>query len=397
MKQNILIATLLAAMLALAGCGGGSSSGLAKTDDMKTAEPKPLPDTGLSYEKDGANEYRVLKDKPLSTANGKITCPVDECIITVAAQGGTPVVTATGGAEFEKTAPPPDPSGTAQPTDSTNPLSHDVLFKVVTGAETLWKGKGDALADNTLADNTNSSDPNLNQLQMKKGSETTKLLLKSLGAGADPTPKKDGAYVYWGVWSKETAESGSGKTTQGMYGVVMGGGKPYGKKPDSPMKADGTAVTTATYTDRNAMVSYRKKSTDGWTVLTGRTAMLKADFSTGMIGGNINTGANGVTFTGVTGGVGNILFRDTSIGSDGKFSGNVEDSVSTGETGSWDGQFFGDTTGFGGTPRKSINLVPSHATAAFSMSRPETKRSDGTTKQDALHISGAFGAVAVTP
>jgi len=380
MKQNILIAALLAGMLALAGCGGGSSSatGSGNTGNTgSTSGPVTLTETGLSYEKDGANEYRVLKDTPLPTPNGKITCPVDECIITVAAQGGTPVVTATGGATFEKTAPPPDPSGTAQPTDSTDPLSPDVLFKVLSGAETIWKAKTD-------------SPVNLDGSKMDavEGSKTTSAWLRSIGAGA--TLKKDGDYIYWGLWSDSTKESGSEKVTQGSYGAVMGGGNPYGKKPDSPMNKAGVAVTTATYSG-SAVVHYRAKSTDKWTPVNGKTAMLKANFSTGMIGGNMAT--SGGDF-GDSINIGDILFRDTSIGSDGQFSGNVENAMSTGETGSWNGQFFGDTTGFTtGTaqnPRKSISVAPSRAAATFSMSRPETK-TGSTVTQSALHIRGAFG------
>jgi len=376
MKQNILIATLLAAMLALAGCGGGGSSD-PKNPPPLPKNPETLTGTGLSYEKDGANEYRVLKDTPLPTPNGKITCPVDECIITVAAQGGTPVVTATGGAKFEKTAPPPDPSGTAQPTDSTDPLSPDVLFKVLSGAETIWGKKAGEL-DGAKMD-------------IAEGSKTTSAWLRSIGAGA--TLKKDGDYIYWGLWSDSTKESGSEKVTQGSYGAVMGGGNPYGKKPDSPMNKAGVAVTTATYSDSgSAVVHYRAKSTDPWTpVVAAKTAMLKANFSTGMIGGKMATGNNDFG-NGIN--IGDILFRDTSIGSDGQFSGNVENAMSTGETGSWNGQFFGDTTGFTtGTaqnPRKSISVAPSRAAATFSMSRPETK-TGSTVTQSALHIRGAFG------
>jgi len=387
MKQNILIATLLAAMLALAGCGGGSSSGPEKSDSMKGAgntEPKPLPDTGLTNTGDEPRVIRVVKDTPFDTGTGKITCPVAECVITVSAQEGTPVVTQTGGAKFAKTEPPG--LGEDQPTDSTNPLSHDVLFKVVSGAETLWRLGGTAL----------TAEPNPS-LMIKDGSETTELRLRSIGGAT--TLKKDGEYIYWGSWSKKTEETGSKKTTYGDYGVVMGGGKPYGKKPESSIynhKTDGAGhkkATTATYTDMDAIVNYRKKSTDKWTpIAQDAMAKLTADFSKGMIGGNIVLGANKFSAPTVMMPPETIRFRDTSIGSDGTFSGNVEDSVSTGETGSWKGQFFGDTTGFGGTPRKSVAIVPSHATAGFSMSRPETKDSNGTIKQDALHIGGAFGA-----
>jgi len=259
--------------------------------------------------------------------------------------------------------------GTAQPTEDTSPLSHATLFKALSGKETVWKD-----ADANPKDLTGDG------LSYESEGRTTILYAKSIGANAGL--KENGNYIYWGLWDDSTTEPGSGKVTYGSYGAVMGGGKPYGKKPES-------SIESATYEDANAIVHYRKSDKDEWKPLSGsHMATLNANFSTGKIGGKVATPD---TFGTVTGPVGNIFLRDADIGSDGKFSGMAQTASSKRQNGQWNGGFFGDTTGIEGSPRKTVPEAPSHASATFSVNRPEIMSGD-TKTQDALVIRGAFGS-----
>ena len=161
-------------------------------------------------------------------------------------------------------------------------------------------------------------------------------------------------------------------------------------------------VASATYnaTGGNApVVHYRESATDDWSVIdpaagggpggdTALSATLRADFSAGTVGGSINTPNS---LTNITGNVGTIYLRDGSIDGEGKFGGSAEAQHSKRQTGSWTGEFFGDTTvivpAAGQTPRTIVPSVPAHAAATFSVTRPKIG-----TDQDSLTIRGAFGA-----
>jgi len=104
MKQNILIAALLAGMLALAGCGGGSSSAPAtkvveggKTEDgnagdktgMTDTGPKTLAlPTGKTIDGGGQNghvgDYEILAGQNKKIGDVYFSCATggDKCVVT---------------------------------------------------------------------------------------------------------------------------------------------------------------------------------------------------------------------------------------------------------------------------------------------------------------------------
>jgi len=115
MDRKFIPVAMLAGALALAGCGGGSSTTAPGSEPEITpstpatpatpatpeARPATLTGTGLTNSGGTAYDIRLEKDETYGTPNGgTITCPTNECVITVGAQRGTPTVTATGGATF---------------------------------------------------------------------------------------------------------------------------------------------------------------------------------------------------------------------------------------------------------------------------------------------------------
>jgi len=152
MKQNILIATLLAAMLALAGCGGGSSNvvntaaqikvdinacttaqcvdaELAKASeadradlmatadakkkalaDMNDNEPKSVAaDQGIDLDSGKTQTVEVKAGTPRTFGDKTYTCPEGTCEITFTNVLGTITAMATGGVTVADKAVAPNP------------------------------------------------------------------------------------------------------------------------------------------------------------------------------------------------------------------------------------------------------------------------------------------------
>jgi len=387
-------AALLAGALALAGCGGGSSnttdSGGTPPPPPPSGDPKGVQTADVPDDKTVAGGFAGIR-LPLEAGETKFvspwwyTCESGSCLVEVARGDVVSKVSYTGTGKLtirdsDHRLPSSTAEGDAQPTENTSPLSHATLFKTLSGKATVWRA-------------TSSTDLPGTDLVYESGGKKTTLNAKSLG-GTTEDLKEDGDYIYWGLWADSTTEPGSGKVTHGAYGAVMGGGKPYGKKPEN-------SIASATYKDANAIVHYRESDKEDWIQLPDpNAATLEANFSTGKIGGKVETP---MMFGTVNGKVGNIFLRDTDIGSDGKFSGMSEAQHSKRQSGQWNGEFFGDTTkvvdvdpdnrpGSGDEYRKTDAKAPSHASATFSVNRPEIK-ADG---QDALIIRGAFGSACST-
>jgi len=357
MKQNILIATLLAGMLALAGCGGGSSSSPANDGGMKDngdTEPKTLDVSGLTGVTLDAGKNQTVKVKaeaPRDFGNKRFTCEEGTCEITFTNELGTIVAEATGDVTVadKPTTPIDITTGTnPQPTVSTDPLSNDVLVKAFSSD----------MAERTTVWNTNKALP---------GSAVMYTPLSGpkihLWSGND-------SGVFWGHWGKSTMPLDT--DVFGNRGTVFGGSKPYGKKPDASLMA--------TYTGGGALFYY---STDGTKWVrdgTGNVAFT-ANFKTGYVGGDITPTA-GLTMAD------KVKLEATTIGNDGMFSGSASfDADTTRDNGSWEGGFFGDTTMV--TLGVQAHKAPSHVAGKFNVSRPKHG-----TDQTELHIRGAFGTVA---
>jgi len=389
MKQNILIATLLAAMLALAGCGGGSSSGPSvPPPPPKEPESVDLPDgatltgIGLGLDKAGeSQEITIEAGKKRNVGNVVFSCPEadGDCVATFKNELNSLVVMSTGGL----TAALPDltpiditTGNNSQPTVSTDPLSNDVLVK------TLMNG-----ADNDTVWTTSSG--NLRSIGT--------WMLTPLGDPKITLEIAGGAGAYWGHWLKTTIVKtlGSDDTeVKGERGTVFGGSTPYGKKPDSSL----TKATYSTGSDDALFYYSTTGKADDWEKGMGNFS-LTADFKTGMVGGNIGIANTVIMNSKVDGSQPtheNITLMPTAIDGSGTFSGTAKfaNSDVTRQNGSWNGGFFGPTTTV--TTVNSVRVegheAPSHAAGRFSVSRVEVGTStDPDATQSALHIRGAFG------
>jgi len=392
MKQNILIATLLAGMLALAGCGGGGSS---------SSEPPPPPEAATSVSlEDVTADVMVMKfgltengqkSDPITIEAGEssddyhgitFSCPAGDtdCVATFENRLGKLVVMSTGGLTAKDT-PTPDPTPpdltagtTPRPTESTDPLSNDVLLKALkdtrTGAdETVWNVSNAVINTSSDVHYTPLSGP--------------KITLR-IGGTAD---------AYWGRWVKSTEGTlDPDDRVMGDRGIVWGGSTPYGKKPDGDLPL-------ATYTDGDgaddALFYYSTTGkADDWKEGMGNFS-LTANFKTGMVGGNIGIANTVITGSKVDGDAAsdeNITLMPTAIDGSGTFSGTAKfaDADVTRQNGSWNGGFFGDTTMV--TSGVQGHKAPGHAAGKFSVSRAAVGTStDPDATQSALHIRGAFG------
>jgi len=375
MKQNILIAALLAGMLALAGCGGGSSSatGSGNTGNTgSTSGPVTLTETGLTNTGDEPRVIRVLKDTPFDTGTGKITCPVAECVITVSAQEGTPVVTQTGGATFAETQVMGAGSVSQTSGGDTGPLGKTTIMKAIEGGKIL----GLSLTNVAAMDGNNNSAKNMFTVDGKK----TDLWLWADGlTGNDAAEKATSAkaaptYIFWGFWEESRVNKlPSDKSTVGRF---WGGKNAYGKKPEGK--------SIATYTTRVAS-GYKHTAAGNWTILAPIEIELMADFDRGKIEGTI-------PYTPNSGTKGRVNLDDVkleaTIGSD-DFMGTAKFAASgtTKQSGTVNGQFFGSQTGpKSDAPREIVDTQPSHVAGGF-----EVKRDKDGTDQTALTVSGSFG------
>ena len=402
-------AVTLAGALALAGCGGGSNTTTDNSGNMcpagETGTPpncmKPAEDekkenetksldlpNGLTLDgpegHNGPRDYTIQPGKMLDLATNqtgrmaRFSCPAggEACVITVPVDGNASAVTYSGGTPVVTEAKDPavtvNTGVTQQPTESTDPLSNDVLLKALkTGTR--------AAADDTVWNVDNNSviaaDPaavDLDKKIFKPLSGPTVNLRVDRAGGAR------GNEAYFGDWYKFTVATGQTEENISARGVVWGGNKPYGRKPD-------TGITKAIYsggaTDVVDALLYH--STDGkkWTRGTGDLS-LEANFKTGKVGGTVAPGAIGSITLADTA----ITLSETDIGSDGTFSGTAKFSAPsiTRQSGSWKGGFFGDTTEVVAGVQK--HKAPDHVAGEFRVSRQKIG-----TAQAELHVRGAFG------
>jgi len=391
MKQNIYIAALLAGMLALAGCGGGGSA------SNEPPPPPPEAATSVSLE-DVTADVMVMKfgltengqkSDPITIEAGEssddyhgitFSCPAGDtdCVATFENRLGKLVVKSTGGLTAKDT-PTPDPTPpdltagtTPRPTESTDPLSNDVLVKTL---------KGDAENDTVWTTSSGRARP------------IGTWMLTPLGDPKITLTIAGDANAYWGHWVESTVVETLGspdRTVIGKRGTVWGGSTPYGKKPDD-------SITRAVYSGTGGNVQLYHSATgeaDEWQTGTGDLS-LTADFKTGMVGGNIGIANAVITGSKVDGDAAsdeNITLMPTAIDGSGTFSGTAKfaNADVTRQNGSWNGGFFGDTTEVADNEQK--HKAPSHVAGQFSVSRAAVgTSSDPDETQSALHIRGAFG------
>ena len=375
-----LPAAAMAGALALAGCGGGS-------DGQKMPEPGKrgggngdktlaLP-TGLtisgSLNSEGATDYTILpggtlEQNVLQNNRGKVvfTCPADgeACLVTIPVGGSVDSVTYSGGKpEVTEKDDPKTAVNTGvetQPSESTDPLSNDVLLKALksanrTGADrTVWNGGASSGGDALSVDSANNFTP--------LGGPKITLWI---GGTTD---------AYYGHWVESTTPVAT--EVPGKRGVVWGGSTPYGKKPE-------TTLDTATYDNPGGVLLYHSGDGKKWTPGTGDLA-LTANFGTGMVGGSI--GGDDLDGMG-TNNANDIALSAAPIGGDGTFSGDAKFSAPGVErqSGSWNGGFFGPTTMIN-QAREQEHAAPSHVAGEFRVSRAKV----GMTQTE-LHVRGAFG------
>ena len=399
MKQNIFIAALLAGMLVLAGCGGGSSA-TPEPDPVDPVDPAPPVDPTPTTKTAGVPNNQVIAGNTaglsFNLATGELRqignywfrCTGGTCAGSVAAGAvvGTVSYTGTGTLEILASNPTLSDSSTGninQPTESTDPLSNDVLVKALNSARTatnntVWNtGVGAAGARiDTISDGTEDS----RETYRSVDGEQIDLYIDAVGASN---------VAYFGHWVKSTQAVGNERVF-GDRGTVWGGATPYGKKPDASLGA-----TTATYGDTSGVLLYHSANGATWNTLeqANATLTLQADFATGMVGGSIDINETGNTATGTGSAVdeNDIELTATMIGNDGKFSGSAgfSDTSVVRDSGTWNGGFFGSATSVSEDGIET-HVRPSAVAGEFSVSRPAVGPSTSRT-QTQLHIRGAFG------
>jgi len=360
-----LWAVLTVVGLTLAGCGGSSHNH--DDDDKLTGNTSPktlkLPSTAtkgvFSLNENGDKaDFEIAAGKTEMRGGHDFSCPETStggCKVYLENNAGTLVAMETGGVlEVKKT---PDEAvtstgrGASQPTNSTDPLSNDVLLEALkgTGSEkTVWSGAGASIQTNQSVTRT-----------FLEG-EILKLWLKG------------DVNAYYGYWiESKDATSLADPDADPMFvenGVVFGGSKPYGIKPNEK-------IDEATY-NGNVILTHRVNSDADWSDPETSTIALKANFGDGMIGGSFTHSDTG-----------EIVLMDTSIKTDGTFAGTAKfsDEAFKRQNGNWNGGFFGDTTEIDGD--KEVHKAPSDVAGAFDLHREKVDASKGS-----LQVRGAFGS-----
>ena len=439
-----LPAVTVVGALALAGCGGGGDS----MDDMgdttttttpttpttPAARPATLTGTGLTNSGGTAYDIRLEKDETYGTPNGgTITCPTNECVITVGAQRGTPTVTATGGATFAAKAVvrAPRDDRTAGGGDASVEWLSDrnlinavkVNLGVVTGIK-ITDSRGvehdliqDA-ADNTSIDDGDGSsavgdggefngsiaaDGGTTGVEATSGSKIGRVVIEAAAQNGDDTTLRlvhtrgrevtvadDNSrdrdttlsdYLVYGTWLTVTGAD-DGPQNIPRAEVLVAGTLPW-KTSDLPTTGD------ARY-EGKALGHYKRGKTgasDPWSEWDG-LVNLKANFSRGTsaISGSLTTGINDHdTDTSVI--LGAIALENLVIGGNGKVSGVG--------SGTWEAGFYGSP----------INGAPNGIAGSFQTirnARPGgtlvTPQPGGATLETeqapivGLTVQGAFGA-----
>ena len=407
-SKLMMPALTLAGALALAGCGGGSDTpAAASANNEEGGMPPPPPPapktlalpTGLtitgSANSEGATDYTIpsggkleLTSRPSSRGDVVFTCPADgeDCVVTIPVGGAVSSVTYSGGTpEVTEKDDPETAVNTGietRPTESTDPLSDDVLLKALKASRTsaddgtVWNASSDddpaGTAIVTVPDNHDfSAYPTPASFTPLGGPKT------SLWIDGDTD-------AYWGIWKESTTPTG-GSEVNGKRSVVWGGDTPYGKKPDTSLgraAAAGVVAGTASYAGTDNVLLYH--SPDGkassWKEDHG-DLNLTANFRTGMVGGTIDVNTDDDLTVGD-----NIALSATAITSSGTFSGSAKFSAPgvTRQSGSWNGGFFGETLEV--VNGVQDHLAPSHVAGEFRVTRAKVGNQSG------LHVRGAFGA-----
>jgi len=428
-------AALLAGALALAGCGGGSgvTPGSSDNDDdtppspSTTLPPKPtaLTGTGLTNGTGEAYTIRIVKKPDGSNGTyptpngGTITCPSDECVITVGAQRGTPVVTVTGGATFAPKAVVEAPRGdrTAGGGEASVAwLSDRNLLNAV-----KMNAAGTAVQGITITDSrgiehtllTGSSQVggggNFNgdaavHVAGTGGSTVGKVVIEAVGQEGDDTAlrlihtrgrqvtnnadditaDRDTTlsdYLVFGTWLTKTGAD-SGPQNDPISEILVAGSLPW-KTEDLPTVGD------ARY-EGKALGHYKRGKTgknDPWREWDG-TVELKANFTgnTNAISGTIHTGINDHDTDSSVEMVPIALDR-LLLGQPGKVSGVG--------SGTWEAGFYG--TPINGAPNGVAGSFRTERAARPAGTRVTPLPGGGTleTEQSAVVraiVQGAFGA-----
>ena len=407
-------AVAMAGALALAACGGGDNmSGEGDGDEENVRTPaagsggytrvtvtggftlddRDEDDAGTLRRGDeayfGAEGTGVVVTCPMTATNG-CAWRIDDGILMV-----------TGGAEqgklWEKPAVPVAAGNTAQPTNTSDPLSDAVLVEALKGTgsvPTPWSGE-DGSFD---AAKTGSANP----YTYPGTNPKRKIELTVEAAGKD---------IYWGHWHRYTegaVNPGDPEQRTGVErGVVAGGAKHYDAKPDAD-------VADATYSG-NVHLYYKSGKNGKWTDgASGATVTLNADFGSGMIDGKVMNVA-GASGTAITVGTGTgeitvptgadyseIVLGITAIGDKGTFGGsNATFKKGNNQSGSWEGKFYNDNA-TADTRAVHTDKAPDYAAGTFSVTNSTRVAPDTEDNRNALNdapagfvhdltVHGAFG------
>ena len=438
MKQKIYIVALLAGMLALVGCGGGNSS--SDDDDTTTTTtngttttagtPKTLSGTGLTT----GDPIRIEAGEKYETPNGgMISCTGStDCVIEVADQRGTPLVTVTEGtasfaAKAATQAPKSGQTAGVDMNDSDWLSRRNVINAVKLNAQgtavegiTITDSRGiehGLKAGSDRDDNTDSSvaaeaalenggmfDGDGGDHDIHAGSAIGHVTIEDAGGhdtrlrmvhtrGRDFKIEDDNVrdrettfsdYLVYGTWLIETGAD-SGPDVQQEARPFAYGSLPWGHTGDNtPLPGAGDARY-----EGKALGHYKLGSAKEWSEWDG-TVSLKANFSgkTAKIEGNIWSREPIQDLTTTTIGDNNVLvgLSAADLGQEGK--------VSVGD-GKWSHAFYGT----------KINSIPNGVAGSFSTSRAGVAAGtrltpDGNggtisrpiTAVTAAEVHGAFGA-----
>jgi len=380
-------AVTLAGALALAGCGGGSSTPGAVVSDTSNADTSNADTSNAdtsATEKTAAlpGVSRLETDEasltftiqPGLANSGRVqsiwfTCTGSEaCVVTVPAGSSVSTVSYTGGTLVAAASDPRAISGTtARSGADTDPLSHENLLAAV-----LANGRIFGVSAGTTgvrgAEGVSTSNT------FERADDHTTILNMAMHGVTETTTAATGDYVYYGYdWTKPTTSAGYTRTLR------WGGSIEHSTPP-----VEGTATYEGT------AVIYGKEATGGWQhAFNDPAVVLTADFAEGEIYGNV--GATQFE-SGTDVNNSRIDLGSTKIGSDGTFSGNAKFTVNAGTAltaatgagkGDWNGRFFGPGLAETGSDTDIFeSAVPTHAAGQFSVSR---------TGASALTLHGAFG------
>ena len=292
-SRLLMPAVTLAGALALAGCGGGSSTTGAGTDPGANDPMEEMGDNGagadfsvayipdgatgsITYSPDSRQVYRVSPDSHtksgLGGTNVSVYCPpaADEgCRYRVTENNDVEV---TNGATIVLDSSRRVATGgvSTPPSIDTDPLSADTLadgFKGTGSGRTIWS------APDTAIDPTSTLTRNLVDGERL-------ILVASREGSADA--------AYWGHWHRfKPAATEFGEPTGESRRTFFGGATRYEAKPD-----DG--IANANYNGDDVRFYYKHGSGD-WTSGTASASLaLRANFEAGRISGRITGVAAGI-------------------------------------------------------------------------------------------------------